>query len=227
MIAPPDAIVCSAVLFDLDGVLVQSGSTVEWSWRNWAHKHGFDPATVLRLCHGRRSVETVAAVAPHLDARAEAAWLEAEQAIDTAELSACPGAVDTVRTLPESRWAVVTSGTRRLATTRLGHVGLPIPTAMVAGDDVIEGKPSPEGYLRGAALLGFAPAECVVVEDARPGVLAARAAGMRVIGVAGLDLGPVGEVDLVVNSLSELLTRIGVDERIVILPTTVRVGSHG
>lgn len=195
---------CAAVLFDLDGVLVDSGSTVERSWRDWARRQGLAEEDVLRVCHGRTSAATIAAVAPHLDARAEAERLEALQATDTASLRVCPGAAAVLSALPASSWAVVTSGSRQLATSRLRGVGLPVPDVLVTADDVRHGKPDPEGYLAAAARLGLDPSRCVVVEDARPGVLAARAAGCRVVGIEGPSLGSVAEVDVVVANLAGL-----------------------
>jgi sugar-phosphatase len=95
-----------------------------------------------------------------------------------------PGAADLLNAIPEGRWAVVTSGSRLLAQNRLRYCGLPVPQVLVTSDDVTNGKPHPEPYLRGAELLGFRPAECLVIEDAPAGIQAARAAGMKVIGMA-------------------------------------------
>jgi len=195
---------CAAVLFDLDGVLVDSGPTIERSWRRWATMRGIPEESVLAACHGRPSAETIAEFAAHLDAAAEASQLERQQALDTEGLSRCPGAARVITALPPGRWAVVTSGSRPLATARLRGVRLPVPEVMVTADDVSAGKPSPEGYLKAAERLGVPAEQCVVVEDARPGVLAARAAGCRVVGIAGDLLGPESEPDLVVSSLADL-----------------------
>ena len=202
-------LLCSAVLLDLDGVLVESGRTVERSWRAWAARHGVPAAVVLRQCHGRNSAETIAAVAPQLDAAAEADRLECEQAADTSDLTACPGAAELLSALPRGCWAVVTSGGRGLATARLRAARLPVPDALVAAGDVRRGKPDPAGYLAAAGLLGVPPGECVVVEDARAGVLAALAAGCRVIGVAGSQLGPAADVQVVIGSLADVAIRGG------------------
>lgn len=207
----PTVLTCAAVLLDLDGVLVESGSTVERSWRRWAVRHGLAPDLVVRVCHGRPSAETIAAVAGHLDARAEAEALEREQAADTGELTACPGAGDLLAALPPGRHAVVTSGSRLLATARLRGVGLPVPEPLIAAGDVPRGKPAPDGYLAAADRLGVPARDCVVVEDSRPGVLAARAAGCRVIGVAGTALGARSDVDLVVPDAAALHARARTD----------------
>jgi mannitol-1-/sugar-/sorbitol-6-phosphatase len=175
---------CEALLFDLDGVLVDSTACIERTWHSWAARHGLDVATVLSAAHGRRAVETVRLTAPHLDAAAEAAALAAHESRATVGVSEVPGARELLATLPPARWGVVTSGVRAVAEHRLRHVGLPVPAVMVCADEVTWGKPSPEGYLVATARLGIAPGGCVVVEDAPAGIEAAAAGGMRVIAVA-------------------------------------------
>ncbi|MEU9481057.1 HAD-IA family hydrolase [Streptomyces sp. NPDC048191] len=176
-----------AVLFDLDGVLVHSASAVERSWARWARRHGLDADQVVALCHGRPSVETIARLAPHLDAAAEAGALEAEQAGDTADLTPCRGSAGLIGALDGAGvpWAVVTSGTRPVAAARLAAAGHRQPEVFVTADAVTRGKPDPEGYLTAARALGVDPADCVVVEDAEPGARAGHAAGATVIGVPG------------------------------------------
>ncbi|MFH9673973.1 HAD-IA family hydrolase [Streptomyces sp. NPDC017405] len=207
--ALPDAaeLTCRAVLFDLDGVLVRSEAVVERSWTAWARGRGLDPADVLAACHGRRSVEVIAAFAPDLDAEAEAARLEAGQAEDIDGLARCAGADTVLAALSGAPWAVVTSGSRALAVSRLRGTGLPVPDVLITADDVERGKPAPDGYLAASAALGVPPADCVVVEDARPGVLAARAAGMRVVGVSGTALGRQEPLDRVVGTVGDLAPR--------------------
>ncbi|MBW4717272.1 HAD-IA family hydrolase [Saccharothrix obliqua] len=198
---------CTAVLFDLDGVLVNSEAAIQAMWRRWAVRRGFDPEEVVALTPGRPAVDTIRIVAPELDAPAEALALEPEQIADLASLEPVPGARDLVTSLRAGTWAVVTSGSRLVATTRLDTVGIPKPEVLVTADDVTAGKPAPEGYLSAARLLGVPPGECVVVEDARSGVLAARAAGMRVVGIAGPQLGPVADVELTVPDLGAVRAR--------------------
>lgn len=177
-------LVADAVLFDFDGVLVDSTAAVEAAWTRWAGEVGLPLAEVMAVAHGRRTADTVAAVAPALDAAAEAARIEARE-VDAAEtIRSFAAAADLLAAVPHGRWVIVTSGSRALATARLHAVGLPAPVAMVTGDDVTAGKPAPDAYLAGAAALGADPAACVVVEDAPAGVEAARRAGMRVIAVA-------------------------------------------
>jgi len=173
-----------ALLFDLDGVLVDSRRCIENIWKKWAAARGRDPAPFIAVCHGRRISETIAQVAPELDARAEAAVLDRMEEVETDGVEPAPGARELVAGLAEGTWAIVTSGSRKVATLRLTHVGLPIPKVFITAEDVRRGKPDPEGYLLAAARLDVEPKECVVIEDSPPGVAAGNAAGMRVIGVA-------------------------------------------
>jgi len=172
------------VLFDLDGVLVDSQECVERTWRNWAARHGLDPARVIEAAHGRRAIDTIRALAPTLDPDAELAALIATEATATEGVHEIPGARELVRSLPPRKWAVVTSGTRAVAEFRLRHGKIPIPDVMICADEIERGKPDPQGYLRAATRLGVAPAQCIVIEDAPPGIEAGRAAGMKVIAVA-------------------------------------------
>ncbi|HKV72542.1 MAG TPA: HAD-IA family hydrolase [Gemmatimonadales bacterium] len=174
---------CRAVLFDLDGVLADSRRIVEGVWKAWAAEKGLDPAPFIAIAHGRRTSEILRTVAPNLDIAAETNALDRMEEFGTDGLVPIPGAPEFVRSLPRDRWGVVTSGHRECAEFRLRHVGIPFPKVFITGDMVTKGKPDPEGYLRGAKELGFAPADCVVFEDAPPGVAAAHAAGMRVVGV--------------------------------------------
>jgi len=174
-----------ALLFDLDGVLVDSAECVRRVCTDWAIARGLDPAYVLAFGQGRRVQETVRGVAPHLDVEKEVATLVSIEARTTEGLYPVAGAADLLASLPTDAWAVVTSGARAVATLRLGHVKLPIPRTFVTADDVEHGKPHPEGYLAAARALGRLPAECIVIEDTPPGIEAACAAGMRSIGIAG------------------------------------------
>jgi mannitol-1-/sugar-/sorbitol-6-phosphatase len=196
---------CTAVLFDLDGVLVHSDASVQRVWREWARRHGLPFQTVMLAAQGRRTVDTIRELAPHLEPRSEAAALEAVQAQDASDVTAGRGAAELISTLREPEWAVVTSGTRVLARARLRAAGLPEPKVLICGDDIARGKPHPDGYLYAAACLGLPAAECIVIEDAAAGVQAARQAGMRVIGLShgngGSDL---AEADVCVDWCSEI-----------------------
>jgi mannitol-1-/sugar-/sorbitol-6-phosphatase len=170
-----------AILFDMDGVLINSTPAVERVWRAWALAHHLDPIRVIDQAHGRRSVETIRAAAPHLDAEKENIVVEQMEIDDKDGITPQPGAAKLLALLPDDRFTVVTSATRPLAVARLGYAGLPVPARIITADDVVHGKPSPEPYLKGAALLGFAPGDCLVFEDAPAGIAAACAAGCQVI----------------------------------------------
>lgn len=177
---------CQGILFDLDGVLVNSTALVERHWSLWAKQHGLSSELILENSHGRRTIDTLNAVASHLnlDLEQETMLLEKYASEDIEGLLTVPGALELIRSLPERSWAIVTSGSYVLASTRLRTVGLPIPQAFVTAEEVQHGKPHPEGYMKAAALLGWEPRYCVVIEDAPAGIEAAHAAGCRVIGVA-------------------------------------------
>jgi sugar-phosphatase len=175
-------IAVKGILFDMDGVLVSSIGSVERSWGKWAARHGMDPVETVRRAHGRRAIDSVRALRPDLDAEAENKQLEDWEVGDTDGVAELAGVKDLVRQLPASSWAIVTSATRRLAEVRLAAAGIVPPAKWVTGDIVERGKPDPEPYLKGAALLGFAPGECLVVEDAESGATAGKAAGCKVLG---------------------------------------------
>jgi sugar-phosphatase len=196
---------CAAILFDLDGVLVDSTRAVDREWREWAERKGVDGDAIMAIAHGVRTVEVIRRVAPHLDAEAEASAIENHEAGDQRGVTVMPGAADLLRTIPEGRWGVVTSGSRLLATNRLRYCGLPVPKVLVTSDDVTHGKPHPEPYLKGAAQLGFNPADCLVIEDAPAGIESARAAGMKVIGITSTYIAAVLEhADAVIGQLSQI-----------------------
>lgn len=174
---------CDAVLLDMDGTLVDSKAIVERMWLVWADRHGIPAETILAVAHGRRTLETMRLVAPHLATPEEAARLDAMEALQKGGEVAVPGAKALLDALPAGRWAVVTSAVRQVASTRIAAVGLPSPAVLVGAEDVQEGKPSPEGYLHAAVCLGVPPHRCVVVEDTPAGIEAGRAAGARVIGI--------------------------------------------
>jgi sugar-phosphatase len=182
------AIRCAAVLFDMDGTLVDSSSCVESTWRMWAGKHGVDIDALLRISHGRQNHETIRLIAPHLETPEEIAFLvqtEEDCHEGIVEIRGARALLDSMgaSTGPAARWAVVTSAWRTLAETRLRLAGLPIPGVLITSDDISHSKPHPEGYLLAAERLGVAPADCLVIEDAHAGIEAARAAGMTVIGI--------------------------------------------
>jgi mannitol-1-/sugar-/sorbitol-6-phosphatase len=172
---------CGGLLFDLDGVLADSTPAVARVWTIFANKHGFDPEETVRRAHGRPSIATIRELLPNANHIAESAVLERMEIEDIEDVVALPGAAELLHALPTDKWTVVTSCTRALALVRLRAAGLPIPAQMVTSNDIVNGKPSPEPYLKGAELLGLAAADCVVVEDAPAGVRSGKAAGALVI----------------------------------------------
>lgn len=200
---------CDAILFDLDGVLVDSTAVVVRTWRNWAGSRGLDAQSILEVAHGRRTAETIRLVAPHLDADSEAEDLERVAEGDLDGILEIEKARELLASLPQNSWAVVTSGARALATRRMEHTGLPLPDAFVTAEDVTHGKPHPEAYLRGAELLGARPEACVVIEDAPSGIRAAKSAGMRVVAVTTTyRREELSEADEVVESLALIRTAV-------------------
>jgi sugar-phosphatase len=206
---------CSAILFDLDGVLVDSTGSVGRQWRIWARERGIDEEKVIAIAHGVRAVEVIRTVAPHLDAEKEVRSLEAREADDRDGVAVMPGAVELVRAIPRGCWCVVTSGSRHLASARLRLAGIPVPEVMVTADDVVTGKPHPEPYLKGAALLGVDPKECLVIEDAPAGIRSAHAGGMKVIALASTyKESAIGEADTVVDKLAQINVRANGDRKL-------------
>ena len=196
---------CSAILFDLDGVLVDSTRAVDYHWRLWAREVRVDPDEVVRIAHGVRTLEVVRQIAPHLPADAEVIRIERREAEDRDGVSVMPGAAELLNRIPGDHWAVVTSGTRYLATSRLKFGALPSPGVLVSADDVTRGKPDPEPWLTGARMLGVRPEDCLVIEDAPAGIQGARTAGMKVIGLTSTY--PAQELfnaDVVIASLQQI-----------------------
>jgi sugar-phosphatase len=199
---------CSAVLFDLDGVLVDSTGSVTRQWSLWAEENNIDRRKLVEMAHGVRTVEVVRQLAPHLDAEAEVKKIEKREADDHDGVTVMPGAAELLKSLPDNCWCVVTSGTRYLATSRLRLANLPIPRVLVSAEDVAKGKPDPEPYLMGAKLLGVKAAECLVIEDAPAGIAAARAAGMKVVALTSTQpASKLTEADAVIQKLSQLQVR--------------------
>jgi sugar-phosphatase len=187
------------LLFDCDGVLVDSLSSVDRTWHQFAVELDLDPSYVLSVHHGRPARETIAEVAPHHDPRSALQLIEDLEVADVGSVTALPGAGELLDRLPAGSWTIVTSATRRLAEARLQAAGLPVPATAVTADQVGRGKPHPEPYLEGASRLGLGAADCVVFEDSPAGIVAGQAAGSRVVqvraGHAGAHGGGVPMVD--------------------------------
>lgn len=172
---------CEGLLFDLDGVLVDSTPAVARVWTKWAVAKGFDPNETVRLAHGRPSIDTVRDLLPDADFEFENEVILRGEIGDTEGVVPLPGAHELLNSLPPNKWAIVTSCARPLAEVRLKTAGLPIPDRLQTSDDLRRGKPDPEPYLRGAALLGVPASRCVVFEDAPAGIRSGKDAGALVI----------------------------------------------
>ena len=172
---------CAALLFDMDGVLIDSTPAVERVWSLWAREHGLDPTQVIAHVHGRPSMSTIRHFLPDSNAEMENCDVERREIEDTGGIVLLPGAAELLTSLPKDRWTIATSCTRALAEVRLRAAGLPIPERMVTSTDVSHGKPHPEPFVKAAAKLGFPTSECIVLEDVAAGVCAGKSAGARVI----------------------------------------------
>lgn len=177
----PVEIRCKGILFDMDGILISSLGSVERSWTKWANLRGIDPEYAISIVHGRRAIDSVARLRPDLDSEAELKIIEDFEVEDNDGLLVLPGVLQLLATLPKDRWTVVTSATERLARSRMAAGGVPVPERLVTAERVTHGKPHPEPFLAGAALLGFAPEDCVVFEDSASGAQAGREAGCTVV----------------------------------------------
>lgn len=201
---------CAALLFDMDGVLINSTPAVARVWRKWAIEHGFNPEEVISRAHGRPSLTTIREYLPHADYEAENREVERREIDDIKDVVPLPGALDLLSRLPENRWAVVTSATLPLAQARIKAAGLPVPKKLITANDIVNGKPHPEPYLKAASILGFAPAECIVVEDVPAGIRSGKAAGARVIALRTTTLEPAlceARADWIVRNCADIQLR--------------------
>ncbi|MFE1262077.1 HAD family hydrolase [Streptomyces albogriseolus] len=205
-----------ALLFDNDGTLVSSLDSVNRCWTRWAVEYGLTAEDFARIeLHGRPAAEIAADLLPAPVVPQAVARIEDLEVEDVADggVGLLPGTKDFLAGLPAERWAVVTSATRRLAEARLGAVGI-LPKTLIAADDITRGKPDPEPYLLAARMLGVAPADCVVFEDAPAGLQAGRAAGMTTVALTTTHRAEELTADLVVkdlSALSALVTDAGIE----------------
>jgi sugar-phosphatase len=207
---------CDAILFDLDGTLISSIAAVDRAWGAFCRRHGLDVSFVLPQIHGRRSIDSIRALLPHVDAEAEDAWIREREATDTDGVYALPGVLEFVSSLT-CPWTVVTSGTSDVARARLRAAGLPEPPVAVFGEDVKNGKPAPDPFRLGSERLGIPPERCLAFEDTVAGIRSAHAANMKAIALTtsvAVDL--LGEADAIVTDFRELRFEPG--PRVVVLP---------
>jgi sugar-phosphatase len=173
------------VLFDMDGVLINSTAADERSWLRWAQTHGMEGTFSVQSTHGRRTIDTIRLLRPDLDHQTELNRIEDFDAEETDGIVLLSGVTSLIASLPPNSWTVVTSASDRLMRLRLQSAGLTLPPRVVSADSVVNGKPHPEPYLLGAELLHLFPSECLVIEDSPTGIRAGKAAGCAVLGVAG------------------------------------------
>jgi len=196
------------ILFDMDGVLVRSTSGDERCWTRWAERHRLTASFDVKITHGRRAADTIREHLPHVteaELKQHLADLDAFAEEEQIGVTAFPGAGELLRSIPSHRWTVVTSASERMMRSRLAAVGIVSPRSAVGGDRVTRGKPDPEGYLRGAALLTRSPHECLVVEDAPAGIQAGRSAGCQVLAVASSHaIEELRHADWIVASLDQV-----------------------
>ena len=179
-----ETIKAKALLFDMDGVLTNSIPAVTRVWTRWAEQHGFSAPEVVHRAHGRPSIATLRDLLPDADHHAENRLIEQAEIEDLEGIVPLPGAQELLLSLPPDAWAIVTSCTRPLAEVRIRAAGLPVPQHFITSSDIVHGKPHPEPYLKGAASVGVAPTECIVVEDVPAGIASGKSAGARVIALS-------------------------------------------
>ncbi|MEV0690390.1 HAD-IA family hydrolase [Streptomyces sp. NPDC050388] len=215
-----------ALLLDMDGTLVNSDASVERVWRRWAERHGLDGDEVMKVVHGRQGYASMALLLPNRPMAqnlADNARMLAEETSDTEGVVEVPGARDFLASLDGLPHALVTSADVGLSTARMAAAGLALPEVRVTAESVGASKPDPEGFLKGAAELGVDPADCVVFEDSGAGIAAARAAGMRVVGI-GPRAGSHAP-DVVVRDLTRVRVERGTDGTIQLHVTGVVAGA--
>jgi len=198
---------CDAILFDLDGVLIDSNHVYEKHWSIWAEQHGVSYPHIQKIHHGRPVVETIRIVAPHLDPVLEAESFRGRllEKNYLEEVRSFPGAASILKNLPLDRWAIATSAPRDSALRMLHHVALPMPNVFISGDDIGRGKPAPYPYLRSAWGLNRQIEHCVVIEDAPAGIQSGQSAGARVIAVQTTNHpDSLSQADLIICTIADL-----------------------
>ncbi len=200
---------CKAILFDFDGVLIDSEPVYERHWYDWAGEHGVSYEHIISIHHGIPAVRTISIVAPHLDAQKEADQFQVRCVSNLEGLVAHNGVKALLEYLPADRWAIATSSYRNMVSQQMKHLALPDPGVLVTVEDVTRGKPDPEPYLLAAEKVGIPVSECVVIEDSPAGVAAGKSAGARVIGVTTTKRADeLRQADLIVERLSDLHIKV-------------------
>ncbi|WP_085044235.1 HAD family hydrolase [Ensifer aridi] len=204
----------AALLFDMDGTLLNSMAVVERVWGAWAVRNGIDPIAFLPSVHGVRAVDTISKLGLLIDPVQEARDLAEAEIADVEGMVEIPGARAFLNALPPEKWAIVTSAPLELAARRLAAASIPLPRLMVTGEDVSAGKPDPQGYLLAAARLGVRPEDCLVFEDAPAGILAGKAAGAEVAVITGAHAAASGTPHVTLEHYTDVEARLGTDGRL-------------
>jgi mannitol-1-/sugar-/sorbitol-6-phosphatase len=201
-------ILVRGILFDMDGILVSSLGSVERSWAKWGGLHGIDTALAIQAAHGRRAIETIRHLRPDLNDVEELKLIEEIEIADTDGIEVLAGVPRILASLPQKYWTIVTSATEKLARSRLGYAELTVPEHFITADMVTNGKPDPEPYLKGAALVGQKPEDCLVIEDSSSGAIAGQAAGCKVLATLfSHTVESLAAADWIVQSLDDVTVR--------------------
>jgi sugar-phosphatase len=195
--------VFEAVLFDMDGTLIDSTPSVERSWARWAEGRGLDRGGIT-VAHGVPARQILASFLPVAEVDGALVEIEAMEVADVEGIVVLPGALDALVALPPGRAAIATSSTQPLAKARIAATGLPVPAVVVTANDVTVGKPHPGPYLLAAARLGVDPARCLVVEDSPAGLASGRAAGCATLALSTTHATTDLHADAVVVSLADV-----------------------
>jgi mannitol-1-/sugar-/sorbitol-6-phosphatase len=196
------------ILFDMDGILVSSLGSVERSWAKWGEMRGVDAALAIKTAHGQRAIETLRKLRPDLNDIEELKLIEEIEIADKDDIEVLKGVPRILAALPQKYWTIVTSATEKLARARLNYAGLTVPEHFITADMVTNGKPSPEPYLKGAALLGLKPEDCLVIEDSSAGAIAGHAAGCKVLATLfSHTIEDLSGADWIVQSLENVVVR--------------------
>jgi len=200
---------CEAIIFDMDGVLVDSEVLNEKHWKLWAEKENVSLEWIMSIHHGVPAEQTITTVAPHLDAATEARWFEENLSRDLDGLLAFEGVHELLNDLPDGKWAIGTSAPKIIAFNRMEYLKLPVPPVVVTIDDVENGKPAPDPYLKAARGLGIDPEHCIVIEDAPAGITAAKTAGARVLAIPTTNTAEaLSEADAVVSRFADITVQV-------------------
>ena len=196
---------CKAILFDLDGTLIDSAARIRRLWQTWGERRGIEPESIFQVMHGRRAGEIIQMFKPHLNVENEVRDVESDEVADMHDVQPYAGALELLNSLSPEQWAIVTSGSRQVTEARLRHVKLSIPSVFITSENVQVGKPAPDGYLLAAEQLQVEPMDCVVIEDSPAGVKAGKAAGTHVIAVTSTHTrDELQEADSIIQQLADL-----------------------